>query len=51
MKRLAYLLLFSFSFTLTALADDDKDGHHHEDLTAAQLGTVTFAVSCARSSW
>ncbi|HWY22510.1 MAG TPA: hypothetical protein VNX26_14890 [Candidatus Acidoferrum sp.] len=47
MKRLAYLLLFSFSFTLTALADDDKDGHHHEDLTAAQLGTVTFPVSCA----
>ena len=49
MKRIAYLLLFSCLFTLTAFADDDKDKshHHHEDLTAAQLGTVTFPVSCA----
>src|ERR1039458_6032737 len=41
MKRIAYLLLFSCLFTLTAFADDDKDKshHHHEDLTAAQLGT------------
>ena len=29
----------------TTLADDDQ-GHHHEDLTTAQLGTVTFPVSC-----
>ena len=34
-------------FTLAAVADDDKEHHHHEDLTAAQLGTVTFPVSCA----
>ena len=47
MKRIACLLLFSILFTLTALADDDKDHHHHEDLTAAQLGTVTFPVSCS----
>jgi tetratricopeptide (TPR) repeat protein len=52
MKRIACLLLFSSLFTLTAVADaalpdDDKDHHHHEDLTAAQLGTVTFPVSCA----
>jgi hypothetical protein len=52
MKRIAYLLLFSSLFTLSALADtalpdDDKTHHHHEDLTAAQLGTVTFPVSCA----
>jgi hypothetical protein len=52
MKQIAYLLLFSFAcilaaFAGTAIADDDKDHHHHEDLTAAQLGTVTFPVSCA----
>jgi tetratricopeptide (TPR) repeat protein len=50
MKRVACPLLFSLLFTLivfaeTAVADDDE-GHHHEDLTAAQLGTVTFPVSC-----
>jgi hypothetical protein len=49
MKQIAYLLLFSSFFTLTALADDDKNHHHNEDLTAAQLGTVTFPVSCAPS--
>jgi tetratricopeptide (TPR) repeat protein len=48
MKHIACLLLFSsLLLTLTAVADDDKDHHHHEDLTAAQLGTVTFPVSCA----
>ncbi len=52
MKRIAYLLLFSFAFMLTAfagtaIADDDKDHHHHEALTATQLGTVNFPVSCA----
>jgi hypothetical protein len=51
MKRIAWLLLFSFFLTLavfagTAVADDDQS-HHHEDLTAIQLGTVTFPVSCA----
>jgi tetratricopeptide (TPR) repeat protein len=50
MKRIAQLLLALF-FLLTAslglaLADDDQNHHHHEDLTAAQLGTVTFPVSC-----
>ncbi len=49
MKRIAFLLLFSSLFTLTAVADDDKDHQHHEDLTAAQLGTVSFPVSCAAS--
>jgi tetratricopeptide (TPR) repeat protein len=48
MKRIACLLLFSAVFTMAA-ADDDKDHHHHEDLTAAQLGTVSFPVSCAPS--
>jgi hypothetical protein len=51
MKRIAQLLPALF-FLLTAslgfaLADDDQNHHHHEDLTAAQLGTVTFPVSCA----
>lgn len=51
MKRLAWLLLLSLLFTLTALADDDhdKDHHHHEDLTETQLGTVHFPISCAAS--
>ena len=50
MKRLAWLLLFSFLFTLTAVAistnDDDKEHHHHEDFTETQLGTVRFPISC-----
>ncbi|MGB0076352.1 MAG: hypothetical protein WBP87_02235 [Candidatus Sulfotelmatobacter sp.] len=52
MKRIAYPLLFSLFFALivfaeTAIANDnDNEGHHHEDLTATQLGTVTFPVSC-----
>jgi tetratricopeptide (TPR) repeat protein len=49
MKHIACLLLFSSLFTIAAAADDDKDHHHHEDLTAAQLGTVSFPVSCAPS--
>jgi tetratricopeptide (TPR) repeat protein len=51
MKRIAFLMLFSSLFILAAFADaavsDDDQGHHHEDLTAAQLGTVAFPVSCA----
>ena len=52
MKRIASLLLFASLCVLTAVADtavadDDKDHHHQEDLTASQLGTVTFPVSCA----
>jgi len=54
MKRIVYLLLFVSVFTLTAfagtaVADDDKGQHPHEDLTSAQLGTVIFPVSCAPS--
>jgi tetratricopeptide (TPR) repeat protein len=50
MKRIALLVLFSSLFALAAFADaavsDDDQGHHHEDLTAEQLGTVNFPVSC-----
>jgi hypothetical protein len=52
MKRIAWLLVLSCLFTLSAFADDDKgdkDHHHHEDLTETQLGTVNFPISCAAS--
>jgi tetratricopeptide (TPR) repeat protein len=53
MKRIVWILLFSCLFTLTSVADwgadDDQIHHHHEDLTAGQLGTVVFPVSCAPS--
>jgi len=45
MKRLALILTISLMFTLSAAANDD--GHHHEELTQDQLGTVHFPVSCA----
>jgi tetratricopeptide (TPR) repeat protein len=49
MLRIKYLLLFSALFALssvTAIFAADDQGHHHEDLTPAQLGTVSFPVSC-----
>ena len=52
MKRIAcplvfFLLLALIVFAETAIAtDNENEGHHHEDLTTAQLGTVTFPVSC-----
>ncbi len=50
MKHIACTLLFSLLLALIAFAEtavaDDNEGHHHEDLTATQLGTVTFPVSC-----
>src|ERR1700734_4248183 len=49
MKSIVRTLFFSLCVLAvapnTALADDDQ-GHHHEDLTTAQLGTVNFPVSC-----
>src|SRR5579862_1047144 len=48
MKRAVLLLLAVVSmFGVLALADED---HHHEDLTAEQLGTVHFPISCTASS-
>src|SRR4029077_12358313 len=47
MKRAALRLAVLSLFGVFALADE---GHHHEDLTAQQLGTVHFSVSCSASS-
>jgi tetratricopeptide (TPR) repeat protein len=44
MKTGICLLLLCSFVCITAFADDD---HHHEDLTTAQFGTVTFPVSCS----
>ena len=51
MKRFVCLSFLSITalalITNCAVADDDQGHQHHEDLTAAQLGTVVFPVSCA----
>jgi tetratricopeptide (TPR) repeat protein len=47
MKRAALVLAVVSLFGVLAMADED---HHHEDLTAEQLGTVHFPVSCSASS-
>ena len=44
MKRAAFLFFVAVSL-LGVLARADE-GHHHEDLTTEQLGTVHFPVSC-----
>ncbi len=43
MKRVALVFTVVVLCAFTAVADE---GHHHEDLTAGQLGTVHFPVSC-----
>jgi len=51
MKCIACLLLFSlcvFAAFGGIAVGDDQHHPHHEDLTTAQLGTVTFPVSCAK---
>ena len=45
MKRAAFVIASLFG--ILSLADE---GHHHEDLTAQQLGTVHFPISCAASA-
>ncbi len=45
MKRLCWTLAVLLCCALPLAADDE--GHHHEDLTEKQLGTVHFPVSCA----
>lgn len=46
MKRLGALLLLSVVSFASAVADE---GHHHEEVTAEQLGAVHFPVSCEQS--
>jgi tetratricopeptide (TPR) repeat protein len=41
-----YFLLLAILLCVPCFAADDE-GHHHEDLTEAQLGTVHFPSSCA----
>jgi hypothetical protein len=43
MRKLIWFLCLAVAFSV-AVADDE--GHHHEELTQAQLGTVHFPVSC-----
>jgi hypothetical protein len=45
MKTWYWTLAVVLCCALWAVADDE--GHHHEDLTEKQLGTVHFPVSCA----
>ena len=48
MKRVLWLFLSAFFFLATlGVVADDQSHPHHEDLTPAQLGTVSFPISCA----
>src|ERR1700690_556626 len=47
MKRAGVWFVAVSLFAVLALADES---HHHEDLTAQQVGTVHFPVSCSSSS-
>lgn len=48
MKRIA--LVFAVAVSLSGVFALADEGHHHEDLTTEQLGTVHFPVSCTASS-
>jgi tetratricopeptide (TPR) repeat protein len=47
MRTVFLLLALAVLCVTPALADDQ--GHHHEDLTPSQLGTVHFPTSCTES--
>ena len=47
MKTVSFLLAISLLLAISAVADDE--GHHHEELTAEQLGTVHFPTTCTES--
>jgi tetratricopeptide (TPR) repeat protein len=47
MKSFFCLLVLLLSTSLSLVADDE--GHHHEDMTEAQVGTVHFPSSCTAS--
>lgn len=44
MRKLIWVLCVGLAFSGLAIADDE--GHHHEEVTQEQLGTVHFPVSC-----
>src|SRR4051812_33345298 len=44
MRQLIRILCVAAAYCGAAVADE---GHHHEELTQEQLGTVHFPVSCA----
>lgn len=48
MKAMASVLLLLLSVCVFAFGADDE-GHHHEYMTEAQVGTVHFPTSCAAS--
>jgi hypothetical protein len=48
MKHIVLILIVCFAIAPAALADDEPGHMHHEDLTATQLGTVSFPVSCTK---
>src|SRR5207237_1977289 len=41
------ILLLAFALVVPCHLAADDEGHHHEDLTEAQLGTVHFPSSCS----
>src|SRR5213078_2219366 len=45
MKTFLFAIAFAIAVPTYLTADDE--GHHHEDLTEAQLGTVHFPSSCS----
>ena len=50
MRKILLVLALAVSVISYLPADDEghgNDGHHHEDLTEAQLGTVHFPSSCS----
>jgi tetratricopeptide (TPR) repeat protein len=46
MKSYLRILPVFFMLVVSVFAAADDEGHHHEDLTQGQLGTVHFPVSC-----
>jgi hypothetical protein len=50
MKLLVFLLSLLALCGSPVVADDQHEGEHHEELTAAQLGTVHFPGSCSESA-
>jgi hypothetical protein len=50
MKKLTFLLLLALVCLRLLTSAFSDEGHHHEELTAEQLGSVHFPVSCEATS-